>query len=391
MHSTGSVILTMLERLRNLLDEPTVEAKYDQDYMVRHLIGPSLVDAISRLSNTISCPVINKLTINLDLDQDYYKLPPCVQEVLRLVIVDNDDSVVADLYPRDRMDWRGQGWRLEGGPGALSLWIENRPTSLQSLELWYSSNGDCLPHYSTDGGSASSYQISVTGATWTEATKTITKTNAFSSYTFVEGDKITITGGTGATAGVYEIDSKTDASNIVLKTSIGSSADGQTDIAGRTWVRYVDLDSALSTSGDIGGMDRRDSAYVGQVFRFLPATEVFQDEVISSYGYYANSKWRVGLRFPIDAGATPAAMRYEIVPMGSNSLIEMVSAICALKLGVGLKISQTHRDSILLVLRYAQKTIGDNLTNMQAVRPPHWSKSTSANETARAWSWTWPG
>lgn len=391
MHSTGSVILTLTERIRNLLDEPIRESKYDQDYLVRHLIGPSLVDAISRLNNTISCPVINKLTITLDEDQAFYKLPPCVQEVLRLGIVDQEGDLVADLYPRDRMDWRGQGWRLEGGPGALSLWMENRPASLGSVELWYSSNGDCLPHYSTDGGSASSYQISVTGATWHESTLTLEKTNAFASYTFVEGDKITVTAGTGADLGDYEIDSRTDDDNIVLKTSIGSAADGQTDIAARTWVRYVDLDTALSTTGDLGGFDRRESAYVGQAFRFLPATERFQDVVITSFGFYLNTKWRVGLRHPIDAGATPAAMRYEIVPMGSNSLIEMVSAICALKLGIGAKISQPHRDSILLVLRYAQKTIGDNLTNMQAVRPSHWVKSTSANENNSAWAWTWTG
>lgn len=55
-----------------------------------------------------------------------------------------------------------------------------------------------------------------TGATYTAATRTITKTNAFTSYTFRPKDCIYITGGTGFTAGWYLVQSKTDASNIVL-------------------------------------------------------------------------------------------------------------------------------------------------------------------------------
>jgi hypothetical protein len=75
-------------------------------------------------------------------------------------------------------------------------------------------------------------EIVVSGGTWTESTNTLNKTAAFASYTFAGGDMIYITGGTGAATGWYEIESKTDDDNIVLCRSIGSAADGQTDIGG---------------------------------------------------------------------------------------------------------------------------------------------------------------
>jgi len=76
-------------------------------------------------------------------------------------------------------------------------------------------------------------KIEATGATWTEAGAILTKTAAFTNYTFVDGDKVKITAGTGIDAAdrEYFVKSRTDADNIVLETSIGSGANGQTDIA----------------------------------------------------------------------------------------------------------------------------------------------------------------
>jgi hypothetical protein len=73
-------------------------------------------------------------------------------------------------------------------------------------------------------------RILLVGATWTEATRTLTKVGAFASYSFLSADVAIVTDGTGATVGTYEVESKTDSDSIVLVTSIGSAADGQTDI-----------------------------------------------------------------------------------------------------------------------------------------------------------------
>lgn len=66
--------------------------------------------------------------------------------------------------------------------------------------------------------------FTLTTATWTEATKYLTKIGAFTSYTWVSGDRIYITGGTGITPGCYEIASKFDDNNLVLATSPSTAA-----------------------------------------------------------------------------------------------------------------------------------------------------------------------
>ncbi len=74
----------------------------------------------------------------------------------------------------------------------------------------------------------------IASGTWTAATKTLTKTGAFSSYTWASGDQISVTGGTDVTVAWYEIGSKTDSDSIILKTSIADAdnADTTTDIIG---------------------------------------------------------------------------------------------------------------------------------------------------------------
>lgn len=74
--------------------------------------------------------------------------------------------------------------------------------------------------------------ITVTGATYTHATKTIAKTGAFTNYTYRKGDRWQQTAGTGDTPGDYLVASKVDSDSITLATSIGAGADGQTDIGG---------------------------------------------------------------------------------------------------------------------------------------------------------------
>jgi hypothetical protein len=74
-------------------------------------------------------------------------------------------------------------------------------------------------------------QINLTAATWTEATKRLTKAGAFAGYTQLDGDVLEDVTGTGAVDGTYEIVARIDDNTIELATSIGSAADGQTDIA----------------------------------------------------------------------------------------------------------------------------------------------------------------
>lgn len=93
--------------------------------------------------------------------------------------------------------------------------------------------------------------ITITGGTWTNGTLTLTKTGAFANYTFRVNDLIAITGGTGATAGTYIVSSRTSDDAIVLSTTIGSGADGQTDIAATFDQVYMALPSDFAEMVDL--------------------------------------------------------------------------------------------------------------------------------------------
>ena len=104
--------------------------------------------------------------------------------------------------------------------------------------------------------------ITFTGATWTNATLKITKTGAFTNYTYTSGDTLVITAGTGATPGTYTIASKIDNNNITLTASIGAGADGNTDMAGRFVLVNGDLTYSITegTSFTITSVKYADSS-----------------------------------------------------------------------------------------------------------------------------------
>jgi hypothetical protein len=72
--------------------------------------------------------------------------------------------------------------------------------------------------------------ISFTGAAFELATLTLTKAGAFTDLKFKSGDQLTVTGGTGATLGQVEIDSKSSGDAIVLAAAI--AAGDVADVAG---------------------------------------------------------------------------------------------------------------------------------------------------------------
>lgn len=149
MHSTGSYILTLLERVRAYLDEVELDAKFSNDWIVRHCIGPAQVDILARLSLTSGSPVIIQTDIAIAADTDYYVLPPCVQQVIRFTLVTDDDVPTYDALPRSIFHRHGSGWRIEGTPGAFRLVISGGNAMDLDGQIWYISNGDVHPHYGT--------------------------------------------------------------------------------------------------------------------------------------------------------------------------------------------------------------------------------------------------
>jgi len=72
--------------------------------------------------------------------------------------------------------------------------------------------------------------LAITSGSWTTATKTLTKTAAFASYTWVSGDMIYVTGGTDVTPDYYTVASRTSDNAIVLTSEITTTSVDQTNV-----------------------------------------------------------------------------------------------------------------------------------------------------------------
>lgn len=144
MHSTGSMLYTILERVRAYSDDPDIDAKYSEDWIIRHIITPSLVDVQGRLSLFLDNPVYNRLALNIVANQEFYTLPPCVGEVVRLGITDAQGTVTTEWTPRGETHPFGPGWTIEGNV----LAVRPAPTASGTFTLWYINNGDAMPFFS---------------------------------------------------------------------------------------------------------------------------------------------------------------------------------------------------------------------------------------------------
>lgn len=305
------MLKTAIERIRGFLDDPDLEAKYSDDYIVRHIISPAFASVLSRINNSASNPVIQKIDFPLVAQQQDYQLPPAVGEVLRLCISDELGRVLQEALPRGFWNLRGPNWQIQGN---IISFIPKPPESYANMELWYIPSGDYKPFYSTGGTS---------GAVLNAAKDTIT---------------ITL--------------------------------------------------SSLSVSA--GEIDRRASAYVGQMIRLLPSTVTtgtIEERVISGWSYagYGSSTWYLTVRKPFThavAGNLPA---FEIAPEGSENLFEAVAAAGALKLASYRKLSGEHFGMVQAAYRDAMKTLMDHYSNMQMRLPKSWEKDTVDNQLTQPW------
>jgi hypothetical protein len=152
MDSSESFLKTVLERLRGYLDDADFEAKYNDQYLLQHIVMPSIVDVQARLSLNAENPVLLKFNISLVKDQECYTLPPCVGEVLRVVKFSSgsDDNGLheREWTPRGMFAVGGPGWILEGN----MICFRPFPDVAEDITVLYLSNGDMRPHYYSHSG-----------------------------------------------------------------------------------------------------------------------------------------------------------------------------------------------------------------------------------------------
>lgn len=132
-----------------------------------------------------------------------------------------------------------RGWRTEGLDRSLTPSLEpSQVVRLSRMAIYFTDY--------TDGNDANdgldNLGVGVVTATWTESTLTLTQVGL--SYTFSAGDLIYITGGTGATVGLYEVESGSGTDIVLVETTTLPGVTNGSDFAA----------GDLAT-GDIGSSD----------------------------------------------------------------------------------------------------------------------------------------
>lgn len=161
MHDGGSFLRTVIDRIRGYLDDPDLDAKYDDAFIVRHVIGPCMTDVISRLNHNWDNPVVVRHLASVCAGQAYYQLPPSIGEVWRVCTTDDSGNVLEDWRPRGEWNPRGPMWSIEGN----LLSFRPLPQSDVCLEVFYVPNGDVSPHMGTGTWDAESGRFTMGGVT----------------------------------------------------------------------------------------------------------------------------------------------------------------------------------------------------------------------------------
>ena len=159
MHSTGSIIYTILNRVRSFLDEPTLDAKFTNDYLVRHVVYPEMGSIFNMLLAARENPIILQTTVNFETTSEYYELPPSVAKVHRVAKVNADGTIDTEVPIASNSSPESVGWFVEG----RELHVRPYPSENTSdYTIWHTPASGATPHYSAAGGSLSADRTTLT-------------------------------------------------------------------------------------------------------------------------------------------------------------------------------------------------------------------------------------
>jgi hypothetical protein len=159
MDTSRSFIKTVLARIRGYLDDPDFDAKYTDQFLLQHVVMPSLVDVWSRCSLSADNPVMLDYNMTLVEDQECYVIPPCVGEIHEIVQYNGlAGSTISnglpsdDLRPAHPQSRTGPMWMIEGNMICFRPFPQDLGSNGNINLTWtmrYTTNGDMLPHYSS--------------------------------------------------------------------------------------------------------------------------------------------------------------------------------------------------------------------------------------------------
>jgi hypothetical protein len=157
MDTSRSFIKTVLARIRGYLDDPDFDAKYTDQFLLQHVVMPSLVDVWSRCSLSADNPVMLDYNLTFVENQECYTLPACVGEIHEIVQYTgiagnqpNNGLITDDLRPSHPQSRTGPVWMIEGNMICFRPFPQNLDAGGITNLTWtvrYTTNGDMLPHY----------------------------------------------------------------------------------------------------------------------------------------------------------------------------------------------------------------------------------------------------
>jgi len=159
MDTSRSFIKTVLARIRGYLDDPDFDSKYTDQFLLQHVVMPSLVDVWSRCSLSADNPVLLDYNITFAENQECYTLPACVGEIHEIVQytgasgnLTSNGLPTDDIRPDHEQSRTGPGWMIEGNMLCFRPLPQNLSSGGNTNLTWtvrYTTNGDMLPHYSS--------------------------------------------------------------------------------------------------------------------------------------------------------------------------------------------------------------------------------------------------
>jgi hypothetical protein len=148
MHSSGSILKTYCEKVRHYLDDPDLDAKYDDNYLVRFFLPSAMTDVISRVSQMSDAQVCSSYTLSLVAGTDAYKLPPAVAQVLRIGTLEATTGLfIEDYKPRNQFSTKGTNWSIQGNTIVFQPGIE----ADKDVVVVFVPSGDIMCHYDSSG------------------------------------------------------------------------------------------------------------------------------------------------------------------------------------------------------------------------------------------------
>jgi hypothetical protein len=152
-------ILTAIQRVRQLTDEPSDRAKYTDSHILQ-LMSESWNEVLQDVFGSAQNIPLARHSLSLVAGTRYYDLPCTVGELLRFDVKDGNIKV-AEIYPGNLQNPWGVGIHVEGTRRIL---LDPKPIQSMTVEVLYIPSGDILMHVGealTSTGSTSGLKLRI--------------------------------------------------------------------------------------------------------------------------------------------------------------------------------------------------------------------------------------